>query len=672
MTSYLINQNSLHLNDKGVWVDPGDREEFAYSDGADEENYLIELLESANDTSLDSAELIQASRDWVSDYHLSAIRANLLKTIRIPAGASVLEVGSGCGAMTRYLGECGFRVDAVEGSAPRAEITALRCRELDNVAVIKHNFNTLELPSRHYDVVLFIGVLEYAKRFIGIPEIAPEQAVIRLLDKAAASLCENGLIIVAIENRTGLKYCKGACEDHLALPDVGLKNYKGYEFTGIKTYDSDQWGEIIEQAGLVHRLFFPFGDYKFPDLVINGNVAPEDAAFLSHRMHSHDPISPWVYPGSESRQWTKALASGTLEDCSNSFGLLIANQQDSLVNRFNSRWALFDRVNLKKQYRINLLESVFNVNNNKGLKQIIDKIPDMALPLSERWLMQIGEHPEMDTLMRLGSELTKTICRCWPQNKLVHFDQLYSYDVESHVHCARYWQTTSTITETQQLFHWLLGFLTAHQKRLSCHDVFHFQTLKEIIRACMDPTKKRSIPIDELIQFENAFRRKTQICPIAAEDDLAFMISGLNKYRFSHVNTQIFWSAHADRFSEAQSSIQRNKQTLTPQLLTFRGIDSNQRFLRIDPCDHEYGQGHYLHIDRISITNDDGNRLLSLQDRALVDALSAAHDLEIVNRSRLICKVSGIDSQIKFSLPEDFSKITHRYNLEFKLQWLGS
>ena len=249
--------NSLYLNDRGIWIDPDDRAEFAYSDGADEEDYLIHVLGSADDLTLDSTELRRACRDWVSEYHLSAIRANLLRTVNFPEQARILEVGSGCGAVTRFLGESGYIVDAVEGSATRAEISALHCRDLDNVRVIKHNFNTLDLPPGHYDAVLFIGVLEYARRFMEIPDITAEQAVISLLEKAAACLNESGVIVAAIENRTGLKYAKGAYEDHLARPDVGIENYAGFEFAGIRTYDDKQWQQIITRARLFHRLFLP-------------------------------------------------------------------------------------------------------------------------------------------------------------------------------------------------------------------------------------------------------------------------------------------------------------------------------------------------------------------------------------------------------------------------------
>ena len=673
MTTQLIKLNSLSLNANNIWVDLDNNSDFGYSDGADEEHYLINVLNNANDISLDSAELRKSCRDWVADYHLSAVRANLLKSINISPAAKILEVGCGCGALTRYLGEQGFSVDAVEGSAQRADISALRCRDLDNVQIIQHNFNTLDLPDGHYDAVLFIGVLEYARRFIDTPNLTPEQAVIELINRAAASLSGNGVIIVAIENRTGLKYINGAYEDHLALPEVGINNYEGYEFTGIKTYDNAQWQKIIDDTGLNFRLFFPFADYKFPNLVINDGVDEKDVAYLSSQIRSQDPISPWIFPAAENQQWSRVLSSGSLSLDSNSFGLVIAKTTAPLKCIFKNKWTLFDNVEIKPEYRINKTSSDYDnclLNNNK-LRQIINNSLAHKTSLAIQWQALLSKTPEVDTLVQLSSQLAALLKHDWPQQKLVDFEQIFIANSRQQLDYARFWLTQTSITVDQQLFHFLLGFFTTNQKLLSGFAALNYLSVSDLIQTCLISKYSTSTDITDLAEHEDGFRLMTQIAPTAVSDKLAFIICNHDKYQFRHINAQIFWSSQAETFAADQSMATRIKQTTKLQTLFFNGIDSTHRYLRFDPCDHEYGRGHFFCLHSIRITSTENHTILDLQKKAFSDYLSGSHDLDLVSQSRFIFKVSGIDAQIKFSLPAELTKITDRYNLEIKLQWLG-
>lgn len=96
---------------------------------------------------------------------MTPVRANLLRPVReLLAGKRVLELGAGCGALTRYMGENARRVVAVEGSPIRAKIAALRCADLTNAAIINDTIQDLYLPQR-FDLVTLIGVLEYARLY---------------------------------------------------------------------------------------------------------------------------------------------------------------------------------------------------------------------------------------------------------------------------------------------------------------------------------------------------------------------------------------------------------------------------------------------------------------------------------------------------------------------------
>ena len=102
--------------DTGIWK----RDNYggtSYTDGDAEEQALLHIVQSAADVSLFSPDLGRACEDWVRSYHFSPARANILRPFESAlSGAHVLEIGAGCGAITRYLGENARRVTAVEGS----------------------------------------------------------------------------------------------------------------------------------------------------------------------------------------------------------------------------------------------------------------------------------------------------------------------------------------------------------------------------------------------------------------------------------------------------------------------------------------------------------------------------------------------------------------------------
>src|SRR5690348_4349636 len=116
----------LALDRAGVWA-TRDAKHFAYTDGAKSEAYVGRAVSATSDVSTSSADLESWIKDWPSQYHLSRMRTNLLNSFSFERSSSVLEVGCGCGAVTRFLGETFDAVTAVEGSIARARIARSRC-----------------------------------------------------------------------------------------------------------------------------------------------------------------------------------------------------------------------------------------------------------------------------------------------------------------------------------------------------------------------------------------------------------------------------------------------------------------------------------------------------------------------------------------------------------------
>lgn len=252
---------------------------FAYSDGDRTEEIILDAIQSCNDLSTGSEELQEHISDWPTKYHLSPLRSNLFRPLEQNLhGKKVLELGSGCGAISRFLGEVGCDLTCVEGSFRRATITAARCRDLDNVKVYNDNFQDFETEEQ-FDVVTMIGVLEYSRKFIGGAD-----PVSNALSLARSFLKPDGVLIVAIENKLGLKYWAGAYEDHQGVPFYGIESLYG-EGEAV-TFGRHDLTRIIKQANFSEvEFYYPFPDYKLPNLLLT-DLAMDQPEFVLNNLLS--------------------------------------------------------------------------------------------------------------------------------------------------------------------------------------------------------------------------------------------------------------------------------------------------------------------------------------------------------------------------------------------------
>jgi len=302
-----------------IYLPPGNTP-FAYSDGEATENYLLDRISRAEDLSIGSAELAGAINDWPTLYHLSPARADLLRPLSsLLKGKRILEVGSGCGAITRYLGELGCEVLALEGSEKRARITRARCRDLPQVQVVCDNWDSFEWEGP-FDIILLIGVLEYSSLFV-----KRDNPPLEMLQKCRSFLHTEGRIVLAIENKLGLKYWAGASEDHTGRPYDGILDL--YDGDTAVAFGKDELAHLLSRAGFPFRDFlYPFPDYKFPSVTLT------EAAFAAPDLTLTDLLQekfdyargPNHTTGlSLTRLAASVLANGLMADLANSF-LIVA------------------------------------------------------------------------------------------------------------------------------------------------------------------------------------------------------------------------------------------------------------------------------------------------------------------------------------------------------------
>jgi len=250
-----------------------------YSDGAVED----ELLGIVRDFSaVEYGRLIEEKRSWPVLYHLSPLRENIVEWIPMDKSAKVLEVGSGCGAITGALARKAGTVTCVELSEKRSLINAYRHSECDNVTIHIGNFKDVEadLPD-DFDYICLIGVFEYGINYIGGEE--PFEDFLKIL---MSHLAEDGRIVIAIENKYGLKYFAGCKEDHLGTWFAGIENYPGGG--GVRTFGKRGLEKIFESCGVKEaHFYYPYPDYKFMNALYSDAHLPGKGE-LSNNLRNFD------------------------------------------------------------------------------------------------------------------------------------------------------------------------------------------------------------------------------------------------------------------------------------------------------------------------------------------------------------------------------------------------
>jgi 2-polyprenyl-3-methyl-5-hydroxy-6-metoxy-1,4-benzoquinol methylase len=314
MSSWLKKELFEKDEETGIWTRK-DFESINYSDGDDIEDRLLAIVRQAGDVSLYSEELESHCTDWPSRYHFSHVRANLLYPLKQEIKGEVLEIGAGCGAITRFLGECNTEVTAVEGSYRRAKIARSRTRDLNNVNVVACAFEDFSTEAK-FDVVTLVGVLEYASLFT-----SGKQPALAMLAKAQAMLKPDGMLIIAIENQLGLKYFAGAYEDHAWKQMYGIEDK--YTDKGPRTFGKLELSEMLGKAGYLDiSYYYPFPDYKMPLVTITDkgfDCKEFDSAALVSPASESDENLPGYTAFSQNMTWPVIIKNGLAKDLSNSF-----------------------------------------------------------------------------------------------------------------------------------------------------------------------------------------------------------------------------------------------------------------------------------------------------------------------------------------------------------------
>ena len=283
-------------------------EDDKYTDGAIED----EMLEIARNCAPEQYErVIVEKKSWPILYHFSYLRENIIRWLPMDGSENVLEIGAGPGAITGALCEKGRQVTVIDLSKKRCLINAYRHKDCDNLHFLVGNFQDIEPKlTEQYDLITLIGVFEYAQF-----SIQSEDPFVDYLKRIRTHLAPGGRLVIAIENRIGLKYWAGATEDHTGIYFEGLEGYPTTNY--VRTFSKP----VIRRAGLSSmEFYYPYPDYKFPERIYSDAYLPKKGE-LNRNRQNFDRERIQLF--SEERVYDTLIESGLFPQFSNSFLVVV-------------------------------------------------------------------------------------------------------------------------------------------------------------------------------------------------------------------------------------------------------------------------------------------------------------------------------------------------------------
>lgn len=396
-----------------------------YSDGDIEEKML--QMAKRGDT-------IETSPDNVEFpivYHFSEMRKNILCWYPFEKKDTVLEIGAGCGAITGLLCEKAGHVTSVELSKRRAEINYERNKDKDNLTIMVGNLHAMMIDQK-YDYVVINGVLEYAMSFT--EGNTPYETFLQTMQ---TYLKDNGKIIIAIENKLGLKYFAGAPEDHTDLYFLGINGYEGNH--SVRTFSKIELTELLKKSGFSsYKFYYPYPDYKFPKEIYSDEILHEMFEGKEYSVYTDNVVRLFH----ESKGAESLLKENIMDRFMNSF-LVIASKNEMK----EKQKILYAKMNQERKTEFRLMTLIMEENGKRIVrKKVLNSIAlpflqklyeskKVALKEGYQYLPCVYENEEITYPFLKGNTITHKISE-WVENE--RLDQVECELRKLYTNCISY------------------------------------------------------------------------------------------------------------------------------------------------------------------------------------------------------------------------------------------
>ncbi|MBD8497957.1 class I SAM-dependent methyltransferase [Paenibacillus arenosi] len=278
-----------------------------HAEEVDIEKDIQEYIKQTSDN--DYSHIIKYDNRWLTFFHLTEMRKSLLNWYEFREDAELLEVGGGMGALTGLFCKRCAHVTTVEPSWFRAESINARYRDIENLDIYAGSIHDINFGKK-FDYITVIGMPEYLNH-----DNCSGNPYVDYLKSLSQLLKPDGKLLIAIENKYGIKYWCGGREEHSGIPFEGINGYpNGGSVGGVGKKELEK---ILISSGLHrYKFYYPMPDFKVPQVVYSEKFLPQSG--LQSR------ITPYYLDNStllasEMDLYDDLIDNGVFEFFSNSF-----------------------------------------------------------------------------------------------------------------------------------------------------------------------------------------------------------------------------------------------------------------------------------------------------------------------------------------------------------------
>ena len=313
---------------------------------------------------------------------LSEIRENILSWYPFKENSSILEIGANLGEITGLFCQKAKKVVAIEESKTKAEIIAKRHQNKQNLEIMVGDLNNIKIEEK-FDYIILIGYLENKK-------VDFKQT----LNIAKSLLDENGTILLALDNKLGMKYFSKTDSTGITISNPVNKQFINLN----KIY------EYLKELDLSNiKTYYPMPDYKLTNVIFT-DQRPLSKNDLSRNVTYNNNDTILFFDENTAYRELLDIKENISKNFVNSYLLEISNKE------INNKIKFISFSNMRKhEYKIKTImddEYVYKYPSNNESKKHIEETKENIEIIKESNLKTLDDYNENGIISKFSKEKT--------------------------------------------------------------------------------------------------------------------------------------------------------------------------------------------------------------------------------------------------------------------------